>query len=148
MRRGRAAMGKTNWSRVFLGGLLAGVVLIVLGLATFAWYLKKLYAPALEALGHPMRAMTGVDYIVAIVFSFIVGILAVWLYAAIRPRYGAGAKTAVCSGLTFWALISLFPSLSLGSMGLFPGNVLLADSLTSLVVYVVATLIGAWVYKE
>ena len=27
------------------------------------------------------------------VWGFLVGIFAVWLYAAIRPRYGAGAKT-------------------------------------------------------
>ena len=141
-------MGKINWSRVLLGGLLAGVVFIILGFASFALYLKKLYDPALEALGHPFAALTGVDYVVAIVFSFVVGILAVWLYAAIRPRYGAGPKTAVCAGLAFWALISLLPSISLSSMRLFPANVLLVDSLTTLVTCVVATLLGAWIYKE
>jgi magnesium-transporting ATPase (P-type) len=141
-------MGKINWSRVFLGGLLAGVVLIILGFATFALYLKRVYDPALEALGHPFPALTVGDYVIGIVFSLVVGILAVWLYSAIRPRYGAGPKTAVCAGLAFWALISLFPSISLGSLGLFPGSVLLVDSLTSLVMYVVATLLGAWVYKE
>ena len=140
-------MGKINWSRVFLGGLLAGIVIIVLGFVTFLWYLKGLYDPALQALGHPVSASAGL-YILAIVSSLISGILAVWLYSAIRPRYGAGAKTAVCAGLFFWVLGSLGPAVSLGIMGLFPANVLAIDSLTGLVICVVATLLGAWVYKE
>jgi hypothetical protein len=36
----------------------------------------------------------------------------------------------------------------LGAMQLFPGGPLVTDSLTTLVVFVVATLVGAWVYKE
>ncbi len=140
-------MGKINWSRVLLGGLLAGVVFIVLGFAAYAMYLKRLYDPVLETLGHPFSASAGI-YVFSIVFSLVIGILAVWLYSAIRPRYGAGAKTALCAGLAFWAFTSLFPNISIGSMGLFPASVLLIDSLTGLVTSVVATLAGAWVYKE
>ena len=95
-------MGKTNWSRVFAGGLLAGVVFIVLGWATYAIYLGKLWSFALEALGHPPSAMTFGDYVAVIVLSLVGGILAIWLYSAIRPRYGAGPQTALCAGLTFW----------------------------------------------
>jgi hypothetical protein len=140
-------MGKTNWMRVFLGGLLAGVVFIILGIAAWVMYLGKLYVPAMEALGHPISMSAG-GYVFAIVSALVAGILAVWLYSAIRPRYGAGAKTAVCAGLFFWALGSLFPSISLGSMGLFSGSLLVTDSLTSLVASVVGTLLGAWYYKE
>jgi len=140
-------MGKTNWMRVFLGGLLAGVVIIILGFATFAMYLKKLYEPAMEALGQPMRTSSGF-YVFAIVSSLIAGILAVWLYSAIRPRYGAGAKTAVIAGLFSWVLSSLGPDISLGAMGFFPANLMVIDTLTGLVIYVVATLLGAWAYKE
>ena len=141
-------MGKTNWMRVFTGGLLAGIVFFILGWAAYATYLGKLWSSALEALGHPLSTMTFGDYAFAIVGSLVGGILAVWLYSAIRPRYGAGAKTAVCAGLFFWALGSLFPSISLGSMGLFSANLLVIDSLTSLVGSVVGTLLGAWIYKE
>jgi len=141
-------MGKTNWSRVFAGGLLAGVVFIVLGWATYAIYLGKLWSSALEALGHPPSAMTFGDYVAVIVLSLVLGIFAVWLYSAIRPRYGAGPQTAVCAGLTFWALGSLIPSISLGGMGLFPANLLVIDSLTSLAASVVGTFLGAWVYNE
>jgi uncharacterized membrane protein YeaQ/YmgE (transglycosylase-associated protein family) len=110
-------------------------------------YLKRLYVPAMEALGHPISMSAG-SYIFVIVLQFVVGILAVWLYSAIRPRYGAGAKTAVIAGLGLWVLNSLIPEFSLGFGGLFPTDMLVSDSLTNLVLYVVGTLVGAWVYKE
>ena len=62
-------MGKTNWKRVFLGGLLAGVVFIVLGFAAYAIYLRELYSPAMEALGHPIQESAGI-YVLSIVMSF------------------------------------------------------------------------------
>jgi len=141
-------MGKINWSRVFTGGLLAGIAFIVLGWAAYAIYMGNLWISALGALGRPPSAMTFGDYVAVIVLSLVGGILAIWLYSAIRPRYGAGPQTALCAGLTFWALASLFPTISLGGMGLFSANLLVIDSLTSLVVSVVGTLLGAWVYKE
>jgi hypothetical protein len=142
-----AAMGKINGMRVFLGGLLAGVVILILGFATFWMYSEKLWDSALKALGHEVPTSAGI-FVYAIVSSFILGILAVWLYAAIRPRYGSGATTAVCAGLSVWFFSSLFPNAGFGFMGLFPANVLVIDTLTSLVIYVIATLLGAWVYKE
>ena len=134
-------MGKTNWTRVFLGGLLAGVVLFVLGYAAWAIYLEKPWSAATEALGHryPSRA---------IIFQLLVGILVVWLYSAIRPRYGAGPKTAVIAGVSFWIMSALFANVSLGFGGLFPASLLVLDGLTCLFLYVVATLAGAWIYKE
>lgn len=82
------------------------------------------------------------------VMRLVVGILAVWLFSALRPRYGAGAKTALIAGLALYVLDGLLPNISLYSMGIFPANLFAADSLTSLVIYVVAAQAGAWVYKE
>ena len=134
-------MGKTNWTRVFLGGLLAGIVLFVLGNIAWVIYLGKPWSAATEALGHPYPSR-------AIVFQLVVGILAVWLYSAIRPRYGSGPKTALIAGVAFWIMSALYANISLIFGGLFPAGLLLIESLTSLCLYVVATLAGAWIYKE
>jgi hypothetical protein len=40
--------------------------------------------------------------------TFVLGILAVWTYAAIRPRFNAGPKTALCAGLAVWAMSYLY----------------------------------------
>jgi hypothetical protein len=121
--------------------------MVILGLAYFFAYGGTLWEPAFKALGLQLPTSAAV-YVFGIVFSLITGILAVWLYAAIRPRYGAGAKTAMTAGVAFWVFSALIPNLSLGSMGVFPSNVLTIDSIATLVINVIATLLGAWVYKE
>jgi hypothetical protein len=47
------------------------------------------------------------------------GILMVWLYVAIRPRYGAGPKTAALAGLAAWAIGTLLPNAGLWTAGVF-----------------------------
>ena len=140
-------MGKINWSRVFLGGLLAGVVFNIILFAASAIYLGNLFDPALKALNPNYQETIGSE-IFWIVLNFVSGILVVWLYAALRPRYGAGPKTALITGLFLWVMGPLTLDSILGAMQLFPGTTLVVDALTGLVMFVVATLLGAWVYKE
>ena len=140
-------MGKINCRRVFLGGLLAGLILNVLGFAAWALFLGRTWRAALETLGHPLEETFGALVLMVLLY-FVVGILAVWLYAAIRPRYGAGPRTAVVAGFAFWLLSGLIPTIGWGSLRLFSADLLALDALTSLVMVVVATLVGAWIYTE
>ena len=140
-------MGKTNWTHVFLGGLLAGIVLNILGFASIAMYARNLWKPEVEALNPAFQESIGF-WTFWIVFYLVLGILTIWLYSAIRPRYGAGPKTAVIAGLAVWALWGLsFVAMS-ASFGLFSVKLLFTDALTTLVMMVVAAQLGAWVYKE
>jgi hypothetical protein len=140
-------MGKTNWKHVFLGGLMAWIVLEILFVVALATYLKDLWDPAILAVNPDFEDTPGLQ-IFYVVFHLIAAILAVWLYSAIRPRLGAGPKTALIAGLFVWFFYGLSFGLNAGAMGLIPTKVLVADSLTTLVQYVVATLAGAWIYKE
>ena len=140
-------MGKTNWKQVFLGGVVAWIVIEILFVAAAVIYLKNLWDPALLAVNPDFKDTIGFQIFWA-AFHLVSGILAVWLYSAIRPRYGAGPKTAVIAGLFVWTLSGLAFGAMVGAMGLFPVRVLVFDSLTTLVMFVVATLAGAWVYKE
>jgi drug/metabolite transporter (DMT)-like permease len=84
-----------------------------------------------------------------VVFNFVVMILVIWLYAAIRPRYGAGPRTALVAGVAAGLLISVFPDIGWGmTLRLIPARVWAADAVVSLVIIVIATLLGAWAYKE
>jgi hypothetical protein len=141
------AMGKINGTRVFLGGLLAGVILIVLGYGAWFLYLGNRWTAALEALGHPIH-MSVSDIVIGIVMDLVLGIFAVWLYALIRPRCGAGAKTALFAGLAFWVLTGLLPTIMWGTLRLFSVRLLTIDALSYLVMAIIATLVGAWVYRE
>lgn len=140
-------MGKINWGRVILGGLLAGVVANVLGFAAWYLFLRSQWTPAMEELGRPIQetVATNIFYIVLYLVS---GILVVWLYAAIRPRYGPGPKTAVCAGFAFWLIGGLIPIIAWGAFLQFPTGLLATDAVVALVIWVVATVVGAWPYKE
>ena len=75
------------------------------------------------------------------------GIWAIWLYASIRPRYGAGAKTAAIAGMSWW-IVSTLADATWGSFRLVPVAALVPLSVVSLPEMVVAAMVGAWLYKE
>ncbi len=139
-------MGKINWGRVVAGGLLAGVVLNV-----YDWLLNGMimvadWNAALQALGK--GEMGGSMVVWFVVCDFLLGIWTIWVYAAIRPRFGPGPKTAVVAGLTGWFLFSLLNTISQVPMGMFPTNLYLVNLVAALVMYPVAAVAGASVYQE
>src|SRR5213592_1582132 len=82
-------VGKINWGRVILGGLLAGLVLNVVDFVYYGMVMKQDMAAAMQALGKPPIPDSMIW--VFVVWDFVMGIGLVWLYAAIRPRFGPGA---------------------------------------------------------
>jgi len=134
--------------RVILGGLLAGLIINV-GEGVFnGWLMAAEMEAAMKALGKPMdpSAPAGIGYFV--VGGFILGILSVWLYAAIRPRFGAGPKTAVCAGLALWAAAYLYVTLGFMGLDFFPTTLLVQGLIWGLFEVPIATVAGAWLYKE
>jgi hypothetical protein len=120
----------------------------VLGFAAWGLFLKPNLSAALLALGHPMQETVGTT-VLMVVLSFLMGILEIWLYAAIRPRYGAGPVTAALAGVAAGLLMGVFPDIGWGlTLRLIPARAWAADAVVSLVVIVISTVVGAWAYKE
>ncbi len=91
-------------NRLLLGGLAAGIVGNVIGFIGFGLLLgprmqaeAAAIAPALQA-----RSMGGAAVATNIAAQFLTGLLLVWLYAAMLPRFGAGLKTAAYAALVVW----------------------------------------------
>ena len=82
-----------------------------------------------------------------LILNLVEGTWAMWLYAAIRPRYGAGPKTAAVAGFSWWVISSLIDA-TWGSFGFVPARALLGPMAASLPAILVAALVGAWLYKE
>ena len=139
-------MSKINWSRVVLCGLLTGLVLNVVDFALYGVVLKGDMESALRTLGKapPSNAMIG--WFVALDFLF--GIFFIWLYAAIRPRFTPGPRTAVIAGFALWVLFGLLHALSEAPMGLLPQRLYVIGALVALVQYPLAVVIGAKWYQE
>jgi hypothetical protein len=80
--------------------------------------------------------------------DFLFGIFLVWLYAAIRPRYGAGPGTAVKAGLFAWVATGLLHALFEWPMTTMPHNVMVIGTLVALVEQPLAVVVGAKYYTE
>ena len=140
-------MAHTNRGRVILGGLLAGVVINLVEFVTNGVILKDAWGQVMQAL-QKSPGPSGSQIVMFNVWGFLVGISAVWLYAAIRPRYGRGAGTAVRAGVAVWVLAYFLANLMLGSLGVFPARLLVITGIVGLAEVVIATVAGASIYKE
>ena len=139
-------MGKINLVRVILGGLVAGFVINIGEFLLNEPILGSRWRAAMESLNRPPIGSQAITFFV--ILGFALGIGAVYLYAAIRPRFGAGPRTAVCAGLLVWFFAYLYTSVGMIAMGLLPRSLLLIGVAWGLLEVPIATVFGAWLYKE
>lgn len=139
-------MGRIDFKRVLIGGLLAGLVLNVVDYLLYGVYLAPDFDAAMQALGLPPMSGSMIAWFVLL--DFLWGILLVYLYAAIRPRFGPGPRTAIIAGLLVWVAGVLFHALGEGAMGLFPARLYVIGTVASLIYIPIAAMVGAWAYRE
>jgi hypothetical protein len=138
-------MGKINYGRVVLGGIVAGVI-VNIGEVIAGLIFADQYEAAMASLG--LSAPSGSVMAVFTVTGFIWAILGIWLYAAIRPRYGAGPKTAMCAGSAVWFFSYLWPMFMDFMMGMLPVNLVVMGAIWGLIELNIAFVAGAFFYKE
>ena len=140
-------MGKINMGRVTLAGIVAGIVSDILGYLVDGGLLAPRWAAGMAALGHP--EFSSDQWIWFNSQGIVGGIVVIWIYAAIRPRFGAGATTAVLAGVAVWVVGSLIPNLSfMWFGGLFSRHLTAYTTAGALVEIVVGAIAGAALYKE
>ena len=139
-------MSNINYGRVVLGGLLAGLVLNV------GEYLlnEVVFKKQMEEMFSRMRITPpGGNFIaVAVLMTFLLGILIVCLYAMIRPRYGPGPKTAICAALVIWFCVYVYCGVLNAALFGIGASFLVLGMVWGLVEYALAAIAGAWLYRE
>ncbi|HXV82168.1 MAG TPA: hypothetical protein VEG60_20030 [Candidatus Binatia bacterium] len=139
-------MSRINLTKVIIGGLLAGLIInvgeFIFNGVLFADEMNQ----AMVALNKPPVANSMVVWF--LLFGFGLGVTLVWLYAAIRPRFGAGVRTAICASLAVWGLAYLYPTLFFLVMQLFPTRMLVIGTVWGLFEVAIAGVAGAWAYTE
>ncbi len=141
-------MGRISGWRVVAGGLLAGLVLFFeQGLVHMV--LLKDVAEELAKAGILRPAADSTTQVkIQCVLDLVTGVVVAWLYAAVRPRLGAGLQTAILTGLVVWVLLFLqsFVPQAMWTPRLAPGAELAA--LGDLLALLVGASVAAWVYSE
>ncbi len=136
-----------SWRRILLGGLVAGVLIDGVEGGLSGLIVGNRFQGELGALGvHPQLSAAAGLFFAS--WGFIVGLVTVWLYAAVRPRLGPGPRTALLVALAVWIVHSLLPHLRDAALGLFSLQLCLELAAIQLAWQIAATLLGAAICRE
>jgi hypothetical protein len=138
-----------NTQKVLIGGIAAGVVMNVIDFISYKFILGARMMAESEAFkpGMSQAMMTSSAMISNIVMDLVLGVLLVWTYAAIRPRFGPGMKTATYVAVLFWILAGIFLSGYL-HMGMMSSGLWWTFAFIGLVNFWVSAWVGARLYSE
>ena len=138
-----------NASKVLVGGLAAGVVYNIIGFVGFGMLLGPRFEAEAVAVAPVLqgRGMTGSAIAINVIASFAAGILIVWLYAAMRPRFGPGMKTATMAALAVWVCGFLF-HLDWLIVGLMTPATYLMAAVVAVVQVLPSAAVGGMMYQD
>ncbi len=138
-----------NTQKVIVGGVAAGFAVGVVDYVLNGILLAEQNDAAMSALSPDIAAsMAGGAFIVgALVIALLMGIVIAWTYALMRPRYGAGAKTAVFAAIQLWCVITLiFAGMTFA--GMFTWSYFALGSVVTGVELLIGTNVAGYLYSE
>ena len=138
-----------NTGKVVVGGLVAGVIMNVSGFVMQGMVLGKRMMAEMAAVAPSLANMQpgGGEIAGRVLTQFVVGIMLVWMYAAMRPRFGPGPKTAMISAFIVWLFGFLF-YLDWLYTGMMTPMTYALVSLVMIVTLAIAAWVGCMLYKE
>lgn len=139
-------MSKINMGRVLLGGVVGGVVLNIIDYVVNGVWLASQWIAAASKLGSA-NAMAPAAIMGYVLGDFVFALLIVWLYAAMRPRFGPGAGTGARASLAIWIVSAVYGAQMVG-LGLYPAQLVATSVACSLVGMLAAGYLGGMLYKE
>jgi hypothetical protein len=139
-------MGKINVGRVILGGLAAGLVINIGETVLNLFVLSSEMSEMLKAHNLPDVGGVAIGGFVALCFGL--GIVTIWMYAAVRPRYGGGPGTVILTGIAVWLLAFVYPQAGNMLLRMYSPSMFALAVLWGLGEVVLGAFVGAWVYRE
>ncbi|HTD84322.1 MAG TPA: hypothetical protein VK648_11075 [Gemmatimonadaceae bacterium] len=138
-----------NTNKVVVGGLVAGLILNAVDFATHTFILGARIKADTDAFkpGLAEQMMQGSAIVSYVIMDFVLGIALVWTYAAVRPRFGAGPRTAGFTAILFWLLALIFNA-GYRQMGLMSSGLWWTFAVIGLVEFLIAAWAGAALYSE
>src|ERR1051326_9589218 len=136
-----------NIGRIIVGGIVAAIIYFIGDGAVHVALLKQHWATILGAINVDAEKALKTPAVFG-VYDLIKGFAAVWIYAAIRPRFGPGPGTAIMAGLVVWLLAIPAPLIGLLPMKFFPAGFVGLWAVYAVIPSILGALIGAWLYKE
>ena len=140
-------MAAINTGKVIVGGLAGGVVLNIVDYVVNGVWLAEKWTAQTAKLNPNLNMMASTSIAYYVVTDFLLGILVVWLYAAIRPRFGPGSGTATKAAIAVWIAVALVNA-NLAVGGMYGPKIIALSCAFTLVGMLAGGNVGAMMYKE
>jgi hypothetical protein len=138
-------MARINVTRVIVAGLAAGVVANGLDFAGGLLIQDEQIAQAQRLNLDPAALEASFPAWIAI--DFVYGLLLAFAYAAMRPRFGPGPRTAIIAGATLFVTVTAVLA-GFMTMGMFTQGLFVKGAILSAVTTLAASLTAGALYQE
>lgn len=139
-------MAGINGKKVVIAGLAAGLVMNIVDALSNGVLLESQWSAAMNALGLKAE-MTTPAFVSLIGGDFVLGVVVAFIYAAIRPRFGAGPRTGFIAGMVVW-VVALVIYLTLAGTNVYPLSLVLMTMAFALITVLAGGYVAGRVYSE
>lgn len=140
-----------NTKRVIIAGVVAGLVMAICDWVLNGMVLADRMTAEMNAfkpgMGDAMAQMDMNTTIGYVIMDIVLGMLIAYSYAAMRPRFGAGAKTSIIVALVLWIFAGIISANYL-IMGMMSQGLWWTVAIGYLVCLVIAALVAGALYQE
>jgi hypothetical protein len=141
-------MNRINVKRLLLSGFVTLVVFIILELFVEQVFGQMLFSNIVEEwyMKFALPSWGINNYLINFLIAVVNCTIILWLYAALRPMFGVGTKTALITSAFFLVFISSF-AFNQVNIGAIPLKIAMIELLYQLVELPLALIAGAHYYE-
>lgn len=136
---------KINVKSAFTSGLVAGIIIIVIGFGLVP-ILGDQMNEVLESRSLPPLSVAAMGFFAFVSITF--GISVIWLYALIQSRFKSKFHAALVSGMIFWFYAYFLPNAALVAYGFMPFNLSAIGTAWGILEVLTACIVGSRLYRE
>ena len=141
-------MSNVNWGKFVLGALIVTVICFLSDGFLHQRVVNDQWDAVVAALGATVPQHAGWSMVWFVVFEAGRGFLTMYVYVLLRPRLGAGVKTATWAGVVAWVAYSLTGPAQFIPLGFYSESLWFTVAIYQLVFSIVAAIAGAAPYGE
>ena len=141
-------MTNINWTRFFIGGLIASLIFFVTDGLMHEMILKSDWHNIYANLKATEPQPHGLSMFYFAIYELGRGIISILIYVLMRPFFGAGPKIALYAAIVGWLAFSVAGPVQYIPLGLISLPLWLKAAGIHLVTTVIGVLAGAALYKD
>ncbi len=141
-------MRNVNWGKFVLGALIVTAICFISDGFLHQKVVHTQWLDLFAKLGTNPPEHGGLGMVWFLIFEAGRGFLTMYVYVLLRPRLGAGVKTATWAGVVSWVAFSLTGPSQFVPLGLYSDSLWFTVAVYQLVFSIVAAIAGAAPYSE